>query len=154
MDLDQARRDLAGILGPDSNAPPDPDRLKAAREWLNARGGDALQIKPSTPPDLVDLIRQAASAPATPSRRTFAVLVVQALAVPGLLSGRTSQARTQRDVCRLVEIALPHVLLRAGYPFGADLDVRQRHLVMLAASIDEHLRPLEPSIPTWLSSRT
>ncbi len=154
MDLDQARLELAGILGLDCKAPPTPERLNAARQWLIARGTEALRIEPATAPALADVIRDATSAPASPPRQSFAVLIVAALPVPGLLSSRTSRARLERDVCALIETALPHVLLRAGYPFGAELDVRQRHLVMLAASIDEYLRPLEPSIPTWLSGRT
>ena len=137
MDLDQARLELAGILGLDCKAPPTPERLNAARQWLIARGTEALRIEPATAPALADVIRDATSAPASPPRQSFAVLIVAALPVPGLLSSRTSRARLERDVCALIETALPHVLLRAGYPFGAELDVRQRHLVMLAASIDE-----------------
>ena len=74
-------------------------------------------------------------------------------AVPGLLSVRSSQARLDRAIRALLESALPDVLLRAGYPFGGDLDARREALARLHASIDEHLRPPEPSIPTWLSGR-
>ncbi len=92
-------------------------------------------------------------APAGPARRVFAVLLVDALAVPGLLSVRSSQARLDRNIRALLERALPDVLLRARYPFGGDVDAKRRALIALHASIDEHLRPLEPSIPTWLSGR-
>jgi hypothetical protein len=82
------------------------------------------------------------------------VLLVDALAVPGLLSARSSQARLDRAVRALVENALPDVLLRAGYPFAGDVDARRRSLSRLQATIEDHLQPLEPSNPTWLSGRT
>lgn len=131
-----------------------PERLNMARRWLAARGAEAVQSDAASAPGLPDLIRRAASAPASPARRIFAVLVMDALAVPGLLVADASRTRLERDVCALLEHVLPHALARSGYPFGADLDARRRHVGALAASIEEYLRPLEPSIPTWLSGRT
>jgi len=148
--LEQARQEFADVLAADANAP---DRLQAARRWLCTRGAAVLQVEPAAAPRLPELIRRAASAPAGPARRIFAVLILDALAVPGLLVAERSQTRLERDVCALLEQALPHVLARSGYPFGGDLDARRRHLISLAAAIDDYLRPLEPSIPTWLSGR-
>jgi hypothetical protein len=149
--LVQARRDFAAVLAASAGAQ---ERLSAARHWLIARGAEAVQIDAGAAPGLTELIRRAASAPAGPERRVFAVLILDALAAPGLLLADGSRTRLERDVCTLLEQALPHALVRSGYPFGSDLDARWRHLVPLASVIDDYLRPLEPSIPTWLSGRT
>lgn len=153
MDLAQARLDLARALRTASAAPHSADRFREARQLLVTSGAEALRIDSAAAPGLAEMIGRAASAPAGPGRRAFAVLIVEALAVPGLLSVRSAQARLDRDIRALVESALPDVLLRAGYPFGGDADAKYRSLGRLHASIDEHLRPFEPSIPTWLSGR-
>jgi hypothetical protein len=149
MTLEQARRDFAALLA----ARDVPDWMKAAGRFLGVRGAEALRIDPAAAPALPELIRRATSAPASPAQRNFAVLVLDALAVPGLLLAGSSPTRLERDVCALLEQALPHALARSGYPFGGDLDARRRHLTALAPAIDDYLRPLEPSIPTWLSGR-
>ena len=131
-----------------------PAGLSAIRQWLLARGAAAVPAGAAHSAGLPEQIRRVASAPASAARRIFAVLVLDALAVPGLLHAERSRARLERDVCALLEAALPHALARAQYPFGGDIDARRRHLAVLAASIDEYLQPLEPSIPTWLSTRT
>lgn len=41
-------------------------------------------------------------------------------------------------------------LRRAGYPFDGSPYVRRRALARSNATIDEHLRPFEPSIPRWV----
>ena len=161
--MEAARREFATVLAACADGP---DRLAPARRWLAARGAEAVpgaaagSSGAAAVPGgvaasigLPELIRRAASAPAGPARRTFAVLILDALAVPGLLVADRSPTRLERNVCTLLEQALPHALARSGYPFGGDLDSRRRHLVLLAASIDDYLRPLEPSIPTWLSGR-
>lgn len=153
MDLTQARLDLARLLRTASTAPHAADRFRTARQFLVTIGAEALCKDGAAAPGLADLIGRAASAPPGPGRRTFAVLIVEALAVPGLLAARSSQARLDRDIRALVESALPDVLLRAGYPFDGDLDAKRRSLARLHMSIDEHLKPFEPSIPTWLSGR-
>jgi len=150
LTLEQARQRFAELLAPSADPP---DRLQQARQWLTARGTEAVPNETAAAPRLPELIRHAAAAPASPARRIFAVLVLDALAVPGLLLAGSSRTRLERDVCTLMEQALPHVLARSGYPFGDDLDTRHRHLVARASAIDESLRPLEPSIPTWLSGR-
>jgi hypothetical protein len=176
MDLTQARLDLARALGAASGALEAADRFRAVRQWLIARGAEALHIDPAAAPGLVEIIQRAVRAPAGPARRAFAILLVDALAVPGLLapglaaprlpapgllapglpapgllSARRSQARLERDIRALLESALQDVLWRAGYPFAGDPDAKRRSLATLAASIDEHLRPLEPTFPAWLS---
>jgi len=152
-DLARARSDLAHALEAGSTAALEADRVRTARQVLVASGAAALNIDPACAPGLADLVERVARAAASPARRVFAVLLVDALAAPGLLSVRSSQARLERDIRALVESALPDVLLRAGYPSAGDIDAKRRFLARLHASIDEHLRPLEPSIPTWLSGR-
>jgi hypothetical protein len=169
MDLMQARLDLARAVQDASAAPAGVERLGASagnrlevsagnrlgpvRQWLVTCGATALGLDPAATPDIAALVEHAARAPASPARRAFAVLLVDALGVPGLLAVRSSQARLGRATQALLESALPDVLLRAGYPFGADLEARRKALARLPTSIDEHLRPPEPSIPTWLSGR-
>jgi len=149
MYLTQARLDLAQAVEAASAAPSSPDRFRAARQLLVRSRAEALQIEPAATPGLADIVGRAACAAASPARRAFAVLIVDSLAVPGLLSVRSFQARLDRDICALLESALPDVLRRSGYPFAGDLDAKRRSLARLAGSIDDHLRPLEPSIPTW-----
>ncbi|HTB43985.1 MAG TPA: hypothetical protein VK741_10200 [Acetobacteraceae bacterium] len=154
VDVTQARLDLARALEAASAAPNAADRFRAARQVLISHGAAVPHIGPAVTAGLLDLVERAAHAPASPARRVFAVLLVDALAVPGLLSVRSSQARLDRGIRTLVENALPDVLLRAGYPFGGDADAKRRLLSRLHATIEDHMRPLEPSIPTWLSGRT
>jgi hypothetical protein len=153
MDVMQARLDLARALETVASVPHAADRFRAARQMLTRHGAGVPHIDPTAGTGLLDLVERAACAPASPARRRFAVLLVDALAVPGLLSERSSQARLDRGIRTLVERALPDVLLRAGYPFGADVDAKRRFLSALHATIEDHLRPLEPTIPTWLSGR-
>ncbi len=129
------------------------DRFRAAKQVLVTHGAAALGIDPATAPELAELVERAVRAPAGPARRIFAVLLVDALGVPDLLSVRSSRARLDRDIRALVESALPDVLLRSGYPFAGDPDEKRRAVARLHASIDEHLQPPEPSIPVWLSGR-
>lgn len=96
---------------------------------------------------LADLIRIAANAPPSRARRDFAVLLVHALGVDGLLSNRGEAADALRS---FIERALLNALRRAGYPFDGTAYDKRHALAGLHATIEEHLRPLEPSIPRWL----
>ncbi len=137
--LDEARRDLARAL----NDPP------AARRVLIDHGADACGAADRGMLSLHDVIRLAARAPATPARRDFAILLVHALAVDGLVSVRSNARQFDRDLCDFMESALPTVLRRFGYPFGGETYERRRSLERLHNSIDELLRPLEPTFPNW-----
>lgn len=150
MDLEQARATLRRAVAADGGAPAD-DRFRTARQFLIACGVEAAPAGASLVAGLPELIRRAASAPASPARRIFAVLIVDALGVPGLLPAGGSQARLDRAVCGLLENALPDVLLRSGYKFGDNLDAKRCSLAALVGSIDDHLRPPEPTFPAWLS---
>jgi hypothetical protein len=146
MDLEQARRDLARAL--DEQAEPNTEkRAQAARQVLVAAGMEALGLDAASRPSLADAVRLAVSAPQSPARRGFAVLLVRALGVDGVVATRSNRGGLDRDVCAFVETALPSVLQRAGYPFGAETYERRRALGKLHATIDELLKPLEPTFP-------
>jgi hypothetical protein len=123
----------------------------AARQFLIARGARVLQIDVAAAPNLETIIGQMARAPASAERRLFAILVVDALGVDGVLDARSSRARLERAICALLEGALPDVLHRAGYPFDGDMDARRRVLATLQASIEAFLALPEPTFPGWLS---
>jgi hypothetical protein len=94
-------------------------------------------------PSIAEVIRLAAGAPRS-ARRDCAVLVVHALAVPGVVPPASGA-----DVCTLAETALRGALLRCGYPFGGPVEERMRVLRRLHANIAELLQPLEPTFPNW-----
>jgi hypothetical protein len=144
MNLQAALRDLSETMtGADRASTPEA-RLRLARRILVSRGLEVVKIEPPPNPTLDTVIRSAASAQQTPSRQTFAVLMVHALAVRGLVpTGTTS------DVRILIERALPHVLLRSGYPFGGTAYEKRQVLDRLHTKIDEFLEPLQPTFPNW-----
>jgi hypothetical protein len=135
MDLEQVRHDLA--RAPDAGA---------ARQVLVAAGIAALGLDEASRPALADIIRGAATAPRTEARRAFAVLLIQALGVEGVAAG-SNRGGLDRDICAFVERALPGMLRRAGYPFGAETYERRRVLDRLHARLDELLEPWEPTFP-------
>jgi hypothetical protein len=140
MDIEAARDELAQAAARDP-------RLRAAHDLLIARGAEALQIPPHPGLTLDEIVRIAIDAPSTDARRAFAILLVHALGIPGLLP---ASGRVASDIRTFLERALLNPLRRAGYPFdGSSYDKRQV-LARLHATIDEHLCPPEPSIPLWL----
>jgi hypothetical protein len=144
MDIEGLRADLTGALHGTSSGP---QRVRAARERLIKRGVEALQIAPRPGAALDEIIGIAMGAPPTDARREFAVVLVIALGIEGVLPTRGA---TERLIQSFLEQALLNPLRRAGYPFnGTPYDKRQT-LAGLHATIEEHLRPLEPSIPRWL----
>jgi hypothetical protein len=142
MDCEAIRAELIGAL--DVTAPIQ-QRVRAARELLIKRGAEALQIPP--PPVLDEIIRVAIAAPPTEARREFAVLLVYALGVKGALPIR---GETECLIQSFLERALLNPLRRAGYPFNGTAYDKRQALAGLYHTIDELLRPIEPSIPRWL----
>jgi hypothetical protein len=116
--------------------------VRVARKLLVDRGVEALGIAPVFVLD--DVVTVAIDAPATEARRAFAVLLVHALSVPGLLPSRGRAADNLRS---FLERALLNPLRRAEYPFGGSTYDKQLALTRLHLTIDEHLRPLEPTFP-------
>jgi hypothetical protein len=144
MDIEAIRAQLSGTL--DAAASME-QRVRAARELLIRRGIEAFQIQARPAIPLDEIIRAAIGAPPTETRREFAVLLVCALGIEGSLPTR---GESERHVQSFLEQALLNPLRRAGYPFNGSPYDKRRALAGLHATIDEHLRPLEPSIPRWL----
>jgi len=147
MDIEAARAELIRAL----NAPGDGEqaapRFRAARQVLIDRGADALSVPRKDVHSLEHILGLAAGATLTPALRSFAVLLVHAMGTEGLMPIRGDNERLTR---LFLERALLNPLRRANYPFdGAPYDKRQA-LARLHRTIDEHLRPPEPTIPLWL----
>ena len=144
MDTEALRAQLNGAA---EAATSGDQRIRAARELLINRGLALLQIAPRQGIALDEIVRTAIGAPQTEARREFAVLLVYALGIEGLLPTR---GEAERNIWSFLEQALLNPLRRAGYPFdGSPYDKRQV-LAGLHSTIDEYLRPPEPSIPLWL----
>jgi len=144
MDIEALRAQLSAAL---DAAAPGEQRVRSAREWLIKRGIETLQIPPRPGIALDEIVRAAIGAPPTAARREYAVILVLALGVEGLLPTR---GETERLIRSFLEHALLNPLRRADYPFGGSPYDKRQALAGLHATIDEHLRPLEPSIPRWL----
>jgi hypothetical protein len=144
MDLEAALGDLAAALGAPNWGRSRGARWQEGRRVLVHRCAEAMAIEPSGVPSVAALIRLAAGCPARPARRACAVLVVHALAAPGLVPSGSAA-----DVCALAEGGLRDVLLRCGYPFGGLPGDKMRVLERLHTSIAELVQPLEPTFPNW-----
>jgi hypothetical protein len=151
MDIETARTELIQAL---ASAAPTGSRFRAARDVLIARGSQVPGIarhprlaldEPRL--DLEEIVRLASATPPSEPRRVFAVLLVHALGIPGLLPSR---GRFAADAQSFLEHALLNPLRRAGYPFAGSVYDKRQFLEDLHATIDEHLRPLEPSILRWI----
>ncbi len=142
MNLDEARADLVRAL---PNCPG--ASFHGARDVLIAFGCEVLEIPRHAGISVHDIVSLADDAPQSDARRAFAVLLVVALGFPGLLPDRgEAECRTQS----LLERALLNPLRRAGYDFDGTAYDKRQALARLHETIDEHLRPLEPSIPRWI----
>ncbi len=144
MDIEATRTDLIRALNATAGGG---SPFRTARAVLIARGLEAPQITSRPGVALDDIIRVAAEAPPTEARWAFAVLLVDALAVPGLLPTRGQAAN---DIQSFLERALLNPLRRAGYPFDGTPYEKRQALARSHATIDEHLNPLQPSIPHWI----
>lgn len=120
-------------------------RLGAARQVVARHCLVRLAITPAGQPALDAAIKLAVAAPAQSVRRDCAVLLVHALAVPGLVP-----TGSLGDVCALVEGALRRALLRGAYPFGGSIQIKLQSLAQLHARLDELMEPLEPTFPSHI----
>jgi len=143
MNVDDARRDLAAAMTTADAARGRERALRAARQVVVDRCGEALGLAPSAALSLDAVIRLAADEP-PPARRDCAVLMVHALAVRSLVP-----AASAAPVCALAERALRGALLRCGYPFAGSLADRMRVLERLHVTIEELMQPMEPTFPNW-----
>jgi hypothetical protein len=144
MNPEAALRELAAVLEAGDRGRGRDARLRMARQMVVDRSLVALGIEPAGSVSLASAIRLAAEATAKPARRDCAVLLVHALAVPGLVPAGCAD-----DVRTLVEGALRNVLLRCGYPFGGSIEGKMRVLQRLHASLAELMQPLQPTFPNW-----
>jgi hypothetical protein len=146
MNIERALQDLRQAF--DGQAEPNAaGRLRAGRQVLVVRGCEACGIVHSASLSLHDLVTIAVSARRTAARRAFAVLLVHALAVEGLVASKTHRGQLDRSLCAFIESALPAVLQRYGYHFGSETYEWRRSLDRLHTMIDELLQPLEPTFP-------
>jgi hypothetical protein len=144
MDIEAARAELARAA---DASPPAGPRFQAAHQVLSARGVECLGLAPLPGLTIAEVLRAAIDAPPSEARRAFAVLLVHALGIPDLLPTR---GQTASDIQKFLELALLNPLRRAGYPFDGTAYDKRQALARLHATIDEHLRPLEPTMPIWL----
>jgi hypothetical protein len=149
MDLEQALRDLDQALADAQRG--HEQRLQAARQVLIDAGSEILGMGASRPLSLAGIVGLMQDVPRGPDRRSFALLLVHALGVAGLVRPRSGRASFDRDLCAYLENALPSALQRSGYPFDEPTYDRIRFLEGLHAAIDLHVKPLDPTFPPWLS---
>ena len=145
MQLEVALRDVAAALNTEGRGRRGDARLRAARRVVVDHCAGALAISTPAHPSIAAIARLAAEAPNQPARRACALLLVHALATPGLVP-----AASAGDVCLLIERGLRSALLRVSYSFGAPLDERFQVLSRLHASIDQLMQPMEPTFPSWI----
>jgi hypothetical protein len=145
MDLEAARSALASEIKAAQADRNFNTRFVGARRVITAAGIEALQIQYSNGLSLGDVLLHAVNAPRTPDRRSFAVLVIDALAINGLIPSTSERADIDRNVCALAESALPEVLDRFKYPFKGQSYEKRRELEGLRASVVELLSPLVSS---------
>jgi hypothetical protein len=110
MDLEQALHDLNRALQAVSAEAASPRRLQAARQVLISQGVAALATEPRTGLSLAEMIRIAVTEPPSPDRRSFAILLVHALGVDGLVQAGSPRAGLDRCICSFVESALQTAL--------------------------------------------
>lgn len=127
MNLEQAIHDLHKASS-ERTEPNTASRIRAGQQVLIARGCEAFGTERSANLSLHGLLTIAMNTPATADRRAFAVLLVHAFAVEGLIACRQHRGELDRDLCTFVESVLPTVLQRSGYPFGAETYERRRSL--------------------------
>ena len=118
-------------------------RLSGAPRVIIAAGVEALQIEHSNGLSIGDVLLHAVGAPRTPDRRNFAVLVIEALAVDGLIPSTSERADVDRSICSLAESAVPEVLSRFKYPFKGQSYEKRSALEGLHASLVELLSPTQ-----------
>ncbi len=145
MNIEEVLRDIAEAMAAAAVARGRDAGLRAARRVLAERCATALGLELADRPSIASVIRLAADAPEQRARQDCALLVVRALAVPGLVP-----AVAAGDVCAFVERALRRGLLRCGYPFGGSVEEKLRVLERLHTRIVAMVEPLEPTFPSWI----
>lgn len=143
LNLDASLSELHRALDQIRSASSADPAFRAARRIILEYGMRALQMPGFA--DLAAVLTAAASAHQTPQRQSFAVLIVHALGVKGLIP-----ARSAAEVCRLIETSLPKALIRAGYAFSGSQSEKLQSLARLHLTIDRLMEPLQPTFPGHL----
>jgi hypothetical protein len=141
MDLHRVLQGLPDALATGNSAR---DRLRNGRRFVIGACLTALWIEFAPQHTLPGVLRLAAASPNRSAQRDCAILLLHALAVPGLVS-----AEAYPDVCSLAEDTLRPALLRCDYPFGGSPEARLGALQRLHPRIAELMEPLEPTFPNW-----
>jgi len=144
MDFEAALREIADAVAAGEGARARDGKLRLARQVLARNCLVALEINMPAERSLPDVIRLATQAAVRSAQRTCAVLLVHALAVPGLVPAASAET-----VCALMESTLHNVLRRMDYPFSGSLEAKMRVLERLHVKIGELMQPLEPTFPNW-----
>lgn len=147
MDVEAARAELIRALKAAEHDGRGGTRFRGAHRVLSDHGAAALSLPRVSGRSLDDILGLAAEAAPTRALRNFAVLLVHAIGVEGLMPARGEAERLTRS---FLERVLINPLRRASYPFDGSQYDKHRALARLHTTIDEHLRPLEPSIPRWI----
>lgn len=142
MDIKAACEQLAHVLTA-GEASRDA-RFRAARQLVVDQCLMALGRELRSGVTVAAAIRMVAETNDRSAQRDCAVLIIHALAVPGLIPPAASA-----DVCTLAESGLNSVLLRSGYPFAGSLAEKTAVLARLHRTIGELMQPLEPTFPNW-----
>lgn len=142
MDIEAVGRDIAREIKEGEAEPNLTARLSGARRAIIAAGIDALHIEYSNGLSLGDVLLRAATAPPTPDRRSFAALIIGALSNEGLIPSTSERTDIDRNLCALVESAVPEILNRFKYPFKGQTYAKRRALEGLHANLVELLNPL------------
>jgi hypothetical protein len=141
MDLHRVLQGLPDALAAGNGAR---DRLRNGQRFVTGACLTALGIELAPQHTLPGVVRLAAVSPNPAARRDCAILLLHALAVPGLVP-----AEAYPDVCALAEDTLRTALVRCGYPFGGSPEARFDVLQRLPTRIAELMEPLEPTFPNW-----
>jgi len=144
MELEAVRRELTREIEAALAAQSAAARFRGARHVVASAGIAALQIEYSNGLSLGDVLLRASTAPPTPDRRDFALIVIESLSVDGLIPTTSERSDIDRNICSLAESALAEILSRFKYPFRGQTYEKRRALEGLHASVVELLKPLAP----------
>jgi hypothetical protein len=118
MDIEAVRTGLSAAM---DAVMPGERRIRAAREWLIKRGAETFQIAPQPGMALDLVIKVAIGAASTEARREFAVMLICALGIEGVLPTRGESERLVRSFLEQALLDSPE--LNAYQICGADIVV-------------------------------
>jgi hypothetical protein len=147
MDLEAARVELTRTARDATQGGEAKHRILSVQAVITRYGTEQLRLPQSPGLSFSDILRVAMEMPPGDARRDFALLLVHAV---GTVESALARGETERLLQSFLERALLNPLRRAGYPFNGTAYDKRQALMALHTTIDEHLRPLEPTIPRWI----